>query len=207
MNARLRKDDEISFEGLVAFDSAPPPKGAGSDEARSDVHNACTAVAELPDDFLEALKNGVKADVSRFAKKSLAANPPLVREEPEEPDEVTNLFEMPEAPTSPYGPKILSPELFAPAPTPPPPPLPSYAEPYTPAPSYAPPSHPPARLSIDTPPPMAIAGPPTVRPSVVERLWVVRRSIDRRAVVIGVVAMVACGIAIALWALLVRRLV
>jgi len=203
VNARQRKDDEISFEGLVAFDSVPPPKGAGPDEGRSDVHNACTAVAELPDDFLEALKNGVKADVSRLAKKSLAATPPIAREEAEESDEVTSLFEQPEAPTSPYGPKILSPELFAPVPTPPPP---SYAEPYVPAPSYAPPSHPPARLSIDTPPPMAIAGPPTVRPSFVERLWTVRQSINRRSIAIGVAAIVGCGLGILFWALVLRRL-
>lgn len=199
MNARQRKDNEISFEGLVAFDSVPPPKGAGPDEGRGDVHNACTAVAELPDDFLEALKNGVKADVSRLAKKSLAASTTISSDEP---DEVTNLFERPEAPTSPYGAKILSPELYAPAPTPPPP---AYAEPYVPAPSYAPPSHPPARLSIDTPPPMAIAGPPTVRPSFVERLWTVRQSVNRRSIAIGIAAVVGCGLGILFWALVLRR--
>ena len=50
-------DDEASFEGLVDFDSIPPPGGA------EDVHNARTTVAELPDSFLDELKNGVKADM------------------------------------------------------------------------------------------------------------------------------------------------
>jgi hypothetical protein len=43
-------DDEASFEGLLAFDSVPPPGGA------SDVHNARTTVAELPDSFLDSLR-------------------------------------------------------------------------------------------------------------------------------------------------------
>jgi hypothetical protein len=43
-------DDHSSFEHITSFDSAPPPGGAG------DVHNARTAIATLPDSFLDDLR-------------------------------------------------------------------------------------------------------------------------------------------------------
>jgi hypothetical protein len=45
-----RTDDNSSFEHITSFDSSPPPGGAG------DVHNARTAVAKLPDSFLDDLR-------------------------------------------------------------------------------------------------------------------------------------------------------
>lgn len=185
MNSRKYRDEkEDSFEGLVSFDTVPPPKGTGPD----DVHSACTAVAQLPDSFLEELKSGVKADVSRLGltRKTLASSPPIAREEPDESDMMTEVrssdlavtrkahaFELPEPPTSPYGSKILGPdpsedlaramasaladavELRTP---PPPPPLPKLPEPYAPSPSYAPSSYVPSRpaeFTFEEPPPPA----------------------------------------------------
>lgn len=183
MNSRHRNDDEASFEGLVSFDTVPPPKGEGPDDLHSDVHSACTAVAQLPDSFLEELKSGVKADVSRLGlnRKSLAASPLIPREEPDEvphsdlvATRKAHAFELPEAPTSPYGAKILGddptnelaraaaairtppPELPAPPPPPAPPPSP---EPYAPAPSYTP-SRPSQMLAFVAP-----ARPPSERPA------------------------------------------
>jgi hypothetical protein len=63
-------DDEASFEGLISFDTVPPP---GSGEEGSDVHNARTTVAELPDSFLDSLKSGMKADVE--SRAAVASGP------------------------------------------------------------------------------------------------------------------------------------
>lgn len=220
MNARQRSDDEASFENLVSFDTAPPPKGTSAD---GDVHSACTAVAELPDSFLEALKSGVKADVTRLGLRSLAAAPRIAREEPEDrpASEIAttgcaDAFELPEPPTSPYGAKLLSPdsaEELAPLP-----------EPYAPAPSYRPsrgperisfevPAPPPPELPrvceaspLSTPPPVTMAEPPAVRPSFVARLRSYRRSLGLRHVLLGAAVVVTSGVFLALWMLLLARI-
>ena len=90
-------DDEASFDGLMCFDTVPPPAGAAPD-----VHSARTTVAELPDSFLDSLKSGVKADVAmrptaqalrwRELCVSLAQSPPIAREEQNEPDDYPNAF-------------------------------------------------------------------------------------------------------------------
>jgi hypothetical protein len=49
-------ENEISFDGLVAFDTVPPPSSAHGGDDDADVHSARTAVAELPDSFLDSLK-------------------------------------------------------------------------------------------------------------------------------------------------------
>ena len=186
MNTRHRRDDEGSFEGLVSFDSVPP-KGSGPD----DVHSASTAVAEIPDAFIEALKSGVKADVSRLAKRSHAAAPPIPRVIPEEPEEIeaidddTHVFEVSEPPTSPYGPKILGPAPAPPAKSP---------EPYAPSPSYAP-SRAPDRISFVAPSPVVIAARTRVDPR------------PPRSVAVTLAVVVACAVSLALWMWMLRHLV
>lgn len=60
-------DDEASFEGLISSDSVPPPRDG------EDVHDALTAVVELPDSFLNELKIATKADVHAKETTKLAA--------------------------------------------------------------------------------------------------------------------------------------
>lgn len=63
---RKRSDSETSFEGLVSFDSVPP---AG--EVVNDVHNARTAIAALPDSFLDDLRKKPKSDVLERVQQQL----------------------------------------------------------------------------------------------------------------------------------------
>lgn len=58
MNDKRKQEDE-SFEELVSFGTVPPPGGGGAD-----VHNARTAVAALPDSFLDELKSGASSAVN-----------------------------------------------------------------------------------------------------------------------------------------------
>lgn len=119
MNSRCNDNDESSFDGLMAFDTVPPPPGTGP----ADVHSARTTIAELPDSFLESLKSGVKAEATtRASGMTVKYSPPVAREEPEEPDEITqtdllavtrraHAFELPEAPTSPYATRLIAPNV------------------------------------------------------------------------------------------------
>lgn len=80
-----RANEQVSLGAVVAFDSEPPPPGAG------DVHNARTTVAPVPDAFLEGLKRAPSgADLAH-------AQAPSPDGEQEDPPDWS-----PEAPTTPY---------------------------------------------------------------------------------------------------------
>lgn len=58
MNNRRSDKEELSFANLANFASEPPPAET------VDVHSACTAVAALPDSFLDDLRRGVLEKVT-----------------------------------------------------------------------------------------------------------------------------------------------